>query len=62
MKYVLMDDIFLIIMYYSDYPLSYIFVKSQVIYRIQKPDLNLQPTSVIYTRCKADFIDDTEGL
>ena len=62
MKYVVMDDIFLIIMYYWDYPLSYIFVKSQVIYRIQKADLNVQPTSVIYTRYKADFVDDTEGL
>ena len=62
MKYVLMDDIFLIIMYYCDYPLSYIFVKSQVIYRIRKADFNLHPTSLIYTRCKADFIDDTEGL
>ena len=57
-----MGDIFLIIMYYCDYPLSYIFVKSQVIYTFQRADLNLQPTSVIYTPFKADFIDDTEGL
>ena len=62
MKYVLLDDISLIIMHYCNYPLSYIIVKSQVIYRIQKADFNLQPTSLIYTGCKADFIDDTEGL
>ena len=50
------------IMYYCNFPLSYIFVKSQVIYRTQKADFDLQPTSEIYTRCKADVIDDIEGL
>ena len=51
-----------IIMYYFNFPLSYIFVKSQVICRTQKVDFDLQPTSIIYTRWKADIIDDTEGL
>ena len=49
-------------MYYVNFPLSYIFVKSQVICRTQKVDFDLQPTSIIYTRWKADIIDDTEGL
>ena len=49
-------------MYYCSFSLSYIFVKSQVIYRTQKTDFDLHPTGVIYTRCKAGVIDDTEGL
>ena len=57
-----MGDIFSIIMYYCNFPLYYIFVKSQVIYKTQKADFDLQPTSVIYIRWKADVIDDTEGL
>ena len=60
--YVPMGDISPVIMYYCNFPLSYVFVKSQVIYRTQKADFDLQPTSEIYTRCKADVIDDTEGL
>ena len=42
-----------------NFPLPYIFVKPQVICRAQKADFDLQPTSVIYIRCKADVIDDT---
>ena len=57
-----MGDIFSIIMYYCNFPLYYIFVKSQVIYRTQKADFDLQPTSVIYIPWKADVIDDIEGL
>ena len=60
--YVLMGDISPIIIYFANFPLSYIFVKSQVIYRTRKADFDLQPTSVIYILCKADIIDDTEGL
>ena len=60
--HVLMGHISPIIMYYCNFPLSYIFVKSQVIYRTQKVDFDLQPTSVIYIRCKADVIAGTEGL
>ena len=60
--YALMGHISPIIMYYCNFPLSYIFVKSQVIYRIQKANFDLQPTSVIYIRCKADVIDYTIGL
>ena len=60
--YVLMGDISPIIMYYCNFFLSYIFIKSPVIYRAQKANFDLQPTSVIYIRCKADFIDDTIGL
>ena len=33
-----------------------------MIYRTQKTDFDLQPTSVIYTRRKACVIDDSEGL
>ena len=33
-----------------------------MIYRTQKADFDLQLTSVIYIRCKADVIDDTERL
>ena len=33
-----------------------------MIYRTQKTDLDLQPTSANYTRRKACVIDDTEGL
>ena len=57
--YVLMGDISPIIMYYCNFALSYIFVKSQVIYRTQKADFDLQPTSLIYIQYKADVIDDT---
>ena len=56
--YVLMGDITPVIMYYCNSPLSYIFDKSQVIYRTQKTDFDLQPTSVICIRCKADVIED----
>ena len=40
--YVLMGDISPIIMYYCNFSLSYIFIKSQVIYRTQKVDFDLQ--------------------
>ena len=60
--YVLMGDISPIIMYYCNFPLSYIFVKSQMIYRTQKVDFDLHSTSIIYIQCKADVIYDTEGL
>ena len=56
--YVLMGDTSPIIMYYCNSPLSYIFVKSQVVSRTQKADFDLQPTSVIYIRCKANVIND----
>ena len=56
--YVLIGNISPIIIYYCNFPLSYIFVKSQVIYRTQNADFDLQPTSVIYILCKADVIDD----
>ena len=49
-------------MHYCSFSLSYIFVKSQVIYRTQKADFDLHPASVIYTRYKAGVMDDTEGL
>ena len=60
--YGLMGDISPIIIYYCNFPLFYIFVKSQVIYRTQKAEFHLQPSSVIYIRCKAGVIDDIEGL
>ena len=49
-------------MYYYNFPLSYIYVKSQVLNWTQKTDFDLQPISVIYTRCNVDAIDDTVGL
>ena len=49
-------------MYYYNFPLSYIYVKSQVLNWTQKTDFDLQPISVIYTRCNVDVIDDTVGL
>ena len=49
-----LGDISPIKMYCCNFSLSYIFVKSQVIYSTQKADFDLQPTSAIYTRCKAD--------
>ena len=45
-------DISPIIIYYWNFPLSYIFAKSQVMYRTQKSDFDLRPTSVIYSRFK----------
>ena len=51
-----------IIMYYCNFPFSYVFVKLQVIHRTQETDFDLQPTSVIYTLCKAYIINDTERL
>ena len=53
-----MGDITPVIMYYCNSPLSYIFDKSQVIYRTEKTDFDLQPTRVICIRCKADVIED----
>ena len=41
--------------------MSYIF-KSQVIYKIQKADFDLHPTSVIYARSKAHVTNNNEGL
>lgn len=49
-------------MYYCKFPLSYIFVKLQLIYRTHKADFDLCSTSVIHTQCKADVTYDTEGM
>ena len=49
-------------MYYYNFPLSYIYVKPQVLNWTQKTDFDLQPINVIYTRCNVDVIDDTVGL
>ena len=51
-----------LLVYYCNFPLHCIFVKPQVIYRTQKTDFDLQPTSVIYTQIKACITDGTEGL
>lgn len=55
-------DISRIIMYYYNFPLTYIFVNLQVISRSQKTDFDLHPNSVIYTGWKAGVIDDTESM
>ena len=49
-------------MYCCNFPLPYIFAKWQVIYRTQKTEFDLQPTSLIYTQFKSCAIDETEGL
>ena len=47
---------------YCNFTFCNVFIKSHLTYRSQKTDFDLQPTSVIYTRCKAIVIDDTERL
>ena len=54
--YIPLGDISSILVYYCNFPLSYIFGKSQVIYSTQKADFDLQSTSVIYARWKGDVM------